>query len=85
MPRFFFDTHDGDRPARDPDGMDLRDRDEARRMALDALPDVARDKLPDGDRRTFMAAVRDEAGVIIYRATLSLKGDWISEGGTTAG
>ncbi|MHC2103611.1 DUF6894 family protein [Methylobacterium sp. CM6246] len=48
----------------------------ARRMALSALPDMARDTLPDGDRRTFRAIVRDHNGEEIYTATLTLVGEW---------
>ena len=76
MPRYFFDTDDGDRSHRDDDGLDLPHPEAARRAALDALPDMARDKMPDGDRRTLVAAVRDERGTVVYSATLSLEGDW---------
>ena len=48
----------------------------ARCMALSALPDMARDKMPDGDRRTFKAIVRDHNGQEIYTATLTLVGEW---------
>ena len=76
MPRYFFDTDDGDRSHRDDDGLDLPHPEAARRAALDALPDMARDKMPDGDRRTLVAAVQDERGTVVYAATLSLEGDW---------
>lgn len=46
----------------------------ARLAALSALPDMARDKLPDGDCRTFKAAVHDENGQEIYSATMTLVG-----------
>ncbi|QEE38953.1 MULTISPECIES: hypothetical protein [unclassified Methylobacterium] len=48
----------------------------ARRMALSALPDLARDRVPDGDQGTFRAIVRDENGIEIYAATLTLVGEW---------
>lgn len=76
MPRFFFDTDDGDRTIRDEEGQDLNDAETARRVALDVLPDMARDKLPDGDERTFVASLRDERGTVLYVATLSLRGEW---------
>ena len=76
MPRYFIDTDDGDVPCRDEEGYDLPDAGTARRMALDALPDMARDKIPDGDRRTFTARVRDEDGQVIYAAELALTGEW---------
>jgi hypothetical protein len=40
------------------------------------LPDMAREKLPDGEKRTFCAFVRDETGAVIYRVALSLVGEW---------
>ena len=76
MPRYFFDTDDGDQSFRDDEGLDLPHVEAAREAALDALPDMARDKMPDGDRRTFVATVRDAYGVVVYSATLSLKGEW---------
>lgn len=83
MPRYFVDTHDGDTPHSDTDGHDLPDAEAARRAVLDALPDMARDKLPDGDSRTFMAAARDERGAVVYTATLTLRGErgptWIGK------
>ena len=74
MPRYFIDTDDGDIAHGDSDGHDLPDAEAARRAALDALPDMARDKLPDGDDRTFTATARDEQGAVVYVATLILKG-----------
>ena len=48
----------------------------ARLAALAVLPDMAHDKLPDGDHRTFTSTVRDETGREIYEATLTLVGEW---------
>ena len=76
MPRFFIDTDDGDSPHRDEEGFDLPDAQAARDAAMDALPDMARDKLPDGDRRTFTTTVRDQHGTVLYTAALSLVGEW---------
>jgi hypothetical protein len=42
----------------------VRDRAEAQR----ALPDMAGDALPDGNQRTFVVSVRDEAGQVMLRA-----------------
>ena len=74
MPRFFIDTDDGDVHIHDDEGFDLADAEAARREAMTVLPDMARDKLPDGDRRTFVATVRDDAGSVVYSATLTLVG-----------
>jgi hypothetical protein len=45
---------------------------EARAEAVKALPDMARDGLPDGDYREFVVHVRDEAGQRVLRARLTL-------------
>ncbi len=76
MPRYFIDTDDGDTSHRDVDGHELRDDEAARKAALNALPDMARDKLPDGDHRTFKVMVRDERGTVVYAAAMTLKGGW---------
>ncbi|SDA33104.1 hypothetical protein SAMN02799622_05448 [Methylobacterium sp. UNC378MF] len=76
MPRFFIDTDDGDTFVEDDEGLDLPDSEAAREIALRALPDIARDKMPDGDDRTFRASVRDETAAVIYEATLTLAGGW---------
>lgn len=72
MPRYFFDTYDGDRFVPDYDGIDLPDLVAARTEAQRALPDLARDALPDGDERTFAVIVKDEAGKVVLRAALTL-------------
>ncbi len=76
MPRYFIDTDDGDYPHHDEDGHDLPNDEAARLTALDALPDMARDKIPDGDRRIFTATARDEQGNVVYKAFLTLEGGW---------
>ncbi|WP_210248953.1 hypothetical protein, partial [Methylobacterium sp. WL64] len=48
----------------------------ARSMALSALPDMVRDRMPVGDQGTFRVIVRDENGMEIYTATLTLVGEW---------
>ena len=61
MPRFFFDTYDGDFFAPDQEGQDLEGIQAAKLIAQDALSDMAQDKLPDGHKRVFVVSVRDEA------------------------
>lgn len=72
MPRFFFDTYDGDRFIPDELGLELDDIEAAKIEAERALPDMAWDELPDGNQRTFIVSVRDEAGQVVLRAALSL-------------
>ncbi|WP_409566881.1 DUF6894 family protein [Methylobacterium sp. J-048] len=65
MPHFFFDTDDGNFRNVDREGFELSGIEAARIEALDALPDMARNRLPDGDRRTYSVRVRDEDGRVI--------------------
>ena len=78
MPRYFFDTDDGLVARPDTIGLQLENDAAARRAALDALPDMARETMPDGDRHTFLSSIRNEAGVVIYSATMSVIGRWHS-------
>ncbi len=72
MPRYFFDINDGDHSTRDDVGIELPDLQLARRKAIGVLPDLARDVLPDGDHHEITSMVRDDAGHVLLRATLSL-------------
>jgi hypothetical protein len=71
MPRYYFDTADGDHHAPDNVGAEFPDLDVAADEAVRALSDIARDVLPDGDRRDLVTSVRDESGRVVFRATLS--------------
>jgi hypothetical protein len=72
LARFFFDTYDGNRLISDPEGIELQNVEMARIEAQKALPDLARDALPDGDQKTFIVSVRDESGQVVLRAALTL-------------
>lgn len=76
MPRYFIDSSDGNFSHIDSEGVELAGDDAARYLALDALPDMVREVLPDGDRREFAVCVRDEVGKVIYSASLTLAGAW---------
>lgn len=76
MPIFFFDVHDGESLTVDRDGVALDHIDEVRDQAVALLPDLARDDLPDGSRRVYAVAVRDEAGRTVYTASLTFEGAW---------
>jgi hypothetical protein len=79
MPRYFFDVDDGESRTRDDYGLELHDLEEVRKKAVSILPDVAREELPDGDRRVFVCQARDESGTVLFMATLSLVAEWIGE------
>jgi hypothetical protein len=73
VPRYYFDVSDGDTFTKDDVGLELDGIEAARAEARKALPDIARDVLPEGgDRRTMTIRVRDEAGKVLITATLSL-------------
>ena len=76
MPKYYIHTDDGDASYRDSKPFDFADLRDARRAALSALPDMAHDKLPDGDRRGFVVSLEDDGGVVAYVATLDLVGEW---------
>lgn len=75
MPRYFFDIADGERLTPDGEGTELQDIDDARDEALETLGAIAKDKLPDGDRRDFIITVR-EGERKLFTATLSLRVEW---------
>ena len=77
MPKFLLDLYDGEVFTRDPYGLSLEIRNEARKEAISVLPDMARLALPDDDRRDFTVDVRTAVGEVIYTATLSLAGRWL--------
>jgi hypothetical protein len=54
---------------------------EAKAEAVKALPDMARDGLPDGGYREFVVDVRDEAGQRVLRARLTLVVECLPEAG----
>ena len=61
-------------------GMDFkRSGQEIQDCAIDALPDLAREELPNGPERLFWVKVRDEAGDLVFEATLSLASRWFRE------
>ncbi|QRM33922.1 hypothetical protein [Microvirga sp. VF16] len=77
MDRFYFDINDGERLTRDEVGNLCQSRKAMRDAAIKVLPDIARDELPDGDRRDFTVKVRDEGGHYLFQATLSLAAEWL--------
>ncbi len=77
MKTYYIDTTDGYVAQTDDIGIELADVDAARRAAVEALPGIASDQIPDGDHREFIAIVRDGDGEPILRATLTLSVEWL--------
>ena len=75
MPRFYFDVRDGEYVQKDDQGVELYGIQDAKDHALRALPDIARDEMPDRNRREFVIEVKDENGRAVLTARLSLTVD----------
>jgi hypothetical protein len=79
MSRYYFDIHDGHDFSSDEDGTDCKTLKDLSYQAVDVLPDIVREELPDGPLRTFSVKVRDDTGGYVFRATLTLASAWIVE------
>lgn len=69
MPRFHFDTLDGDKFIPDEIGVELPTREVARAEATRSLADIARDMSPDSARQ-IVVEVSDDEGRPLFRAAL---------------
>jgi hypothetical protein len=86
MRLYYFDVHDGETFSADDIGIECAGMDEVPKQAVKALPEMARDELPDGDIRDFAVDARDEAGRRVLKATLSLRVErYDPESGPTSG
>jgi hypothetical protein len=81
MPRFYFDSDDGDRPIEDTVGLVFSDLHAAQQEAVRALPEITKDALPDGTKREFIITVRDGNGPVL-RAKLSLRIEKVASSAT---
>lgn len=77
MPRFYFDVYENGELTTDDEGVDLKGLREARAQAQTLLPDLARDRLPDGDRQDFTIVVRCREKRIRLLTTMSIRSEWI--------
>ena len=80
MAQFFFDSVQNGLAFHDDEGSELPDAEAARLAALEFLPELLHHRVPFGDSAAYEVAVRDEAGRLIYQATLTIAGHWISDG-----
>jgi hypothetical protein len=77
LARYYFDTFDGDNANADSEGIECSEREQVQYQAVNALPDMARESLPNGPNRMFRVEVREPAGKVVFRATLELKSEWL--------
>lgn len=75
MARYFFDFEDG----KDEDGIVCETLDDLSVQAVDVLPDLIKEVLPDGSRRAMSVRVRNGQGAYVFRATVTLASSWIVE------
>lgn len=76
MPHYYIDTDDSTLFVHDDEGREYAGVQAARAMAQRALVDMATRLIPDGERRTFTAAIREGDGTVLYVATMLLSGEW---------
>ena len=76
MARYYFDVDDGVVFTLDQDGIECASMDELRFAAIDGLPDLARDQMPDGDHTKILVKVRDAGGSYLFEASLTLDVKW---------
>ena len=75
MPRYFFDTDNGERQFRDHAGIDLASADDIPSTTRDLLFDLGHAEILKGQDRVFIAVVRDERGATVYRGSMVLRVD----------
>lgn len=80
MTRYYFDIDDGEHQTHDDEGHACANRRAVRSVAVRALPEIARDHLPDGDRREFVVKVRDQDGRYLFEARLAFTARWLDGG-----
>jgi hypothetical protein len=77
MGRYFFDIDDGTGIMRDEIGLNCNSLLEARNGAIAALPEIAADETPNGQRRDYVVRVRDGTGCYLFEAFLSFEVRWL--------
>ncbi|MGI4943653.1 MAG: DUF6894 family protein, partial [Janthinobacterium lividum] len=64
----------------DRDGHECESASAARYEALKVLPEVLLSDVQDADEREVVCSVRDEAGSVLYRASVTLRAQRVSNG-----
>ena len=78
MPLYFFDSGDGECFLRSDAGVELPGPQDARDEAVRLLPSIAHDMGPGYDGQDIVSMVRDERNQVIFKATLSLRAEWLA-------
>ena len=78
MARYFFDIVDGGLTL-DDEGVEFADVRTASREALQSLPDRANSHITDHQIGEVTVTVRDDRGIPVYRATLTIDTEWLVE------
>jgi hypothetical protein len=60
MPRYYFDTRDGDTFIEDDEGVEMPDLEAAKVVAALALAELAKDVIAGSDRRILIIEVRED-------------------------
>ncbi len=68
---FYFDVHEDELLAEDPDGLEFPNLAEAEREALEAAASIGKDRLPSGIGE-IAVEVRDESRALLLTVTVSL-------------
>jgi len=76
MGRYFFDVSDNDLVT-DDDGIEFPNARCASQEALQSLPDMAKALVPERGKDTVTVTMRNEHGIAIYKATLTIKSEWL--------
>ena len=72
LPRFYFDTCDGERQVRDELGIDLASRDDIPRETATLLMGLGQSEMLNGRSKTFTVKVRNGDGALLYRGIATL-------------
>lgn len=75
MPLFYFDIYENGVLAADEFGDEHDSFEDARAQAITILPDMARDEIPVCDHQEFRCDVKDDSGIVVYRARLIFRGE----------
>ncbi|MCJ2035482.1 DUF6894 family protein [Methylobacterium sp. J-068] len=72
MSRYYIDLHDGSHFVKDEVGFELTDESAVRGKLVRIMAKIAQEFSAETERQDYLAIVRDEAAVVLYRAHLSL-------------